>query len=231
MKINIPSPIFKVKLTSKLYNKISKSFSHDIIVDTIKKDIDSIIVLGNGNVDDLAIPIVCHHINDNKIVGIVKPDGRKRTEVIRGFSEYLSGTKIKKIALIMDQEGENLEEIFETIRHKLMNQNIRFEIVMEDHRVKQYQCWYGSKKFEFILIISGLDCIPNESHKIEDHLINGALQLSKVSKENLLQDSKDIWNSIDTPYQKEILNYLIKNKGLSSKIFPQHFMGLQLLEG
>ena len=58
MKINILSPIFKGKLTQKLTNKISKNFRYDIIVDKPKDHIDSIIILGNGNIDDLAIPIV-----------------------------------------------------------------------------------------------------------------------------------------------------------------------------
>ncbi|MBU4373367.1 MAG: hypothetical protein KJ714_02775, partial [Euryarchaeota archaeon] len=67
--------------------------------------------------------------------------------------------------------------------------------------------------------------------KIEDHLIYGALKLSRISKTNLLQDSKDTWNSIDAPLQKEILNYFVNNRGPSSEVFPQHFIGLQLLEG
>lgn len=231
MKIDIPSPIFKVKLTQKLTNKISKSFKYNIIIDKVKEYIDSIIILGNGNVDDLAIPIVCYHLNSNKIVGIVKPDGRKRIETISDLSPYVSGTKIDKIALIMDQEGENLDEIYERIKNKLMNQNIRSEIIMENSRVKQYRCWYGSKQFDFILIISGLDNIATQSHKIEDHLVKGALELSKISNANLLQDSKDTWNSFDASLQKEILNYFVNNKGPSSEIFPQHFIGLQLLEG
>jgi hypothetical protein len=231
MKIDIPIPIFKGKLTQKLTNKISKSFRYNIIIDKAKEHIDSIIILGNGNIDDLAIPIVCHHLNGNKIVEIVKPDGRKRIETISGFPTYVSGNNIDKIALIMDQEEENLDEIYKRIEHKLMDQNILFEIIMENSRVKQYRCMCGSKQFDFILIISGLDNIATQGHKIEDHLINGALKLSKISNANLLQDSKDTWNSIDAPLQKEILNYFVNNRVLSSEVFPQHFNGLQLLEG
>ncbi len=199
-------------------------------MDNVKEDIDSIIVLGNGNVDDLTIPIVCHHLNGKRIVGITKPDGKKRMDVIMDFSTYISGTKIGKIALIMDQEDDNLDDISEQIKHKLMNQNIHFDMVRDDNRVKQYRCKYGSRAFDFILVISGLDDVPTEKHKIEDHLINGALKLSKISNANL-QDSKDTWNSIDAPLQKEILNNFVNNRSLSSEVFPQHFIGLQLLEG
>lgn len=228
MKLDSPSSIFKAKLTSKLSKKISKSFRYNIIVDKAKENIDSIIVLGNGNVDDLAVPIVCHHLNGSKIVGITKPERGKRTDALSDFSTYVSGTKIDKIALIMDQE--NLNEIFGRIKNKLMNQNIPYEMIIDDSRVKQYRCRYGSKSFDFILIISGLEDIPTESHKIEDHLINGALKLSKISNANLLQDSKDTWNSIDARLQKELLNNFVTNKILSSEVFPQHFIGLKLLE-
>lgn len=202
MKI-YPSSIFKAKLTSKVSTMISKTFRYNIIVDKAKEDIDSIIVLGNGNVDDLVTPIVCHHLNGSKIVGITKPD-RKRTEAISGFSAYVSGTKINKIALIMDQEEEELDTIFKRINDKLMNLNIRSEITVDDSRIKQYRCKYGSRIFDFILIISGLDGIPSKTHKIEDHLINGALKLSKIQNASL-QDSKDNWNSIGGPLRKEIL--------------------------
>lgn len=227
MKI-YPSSIFKARLTSKVSTMISKSFRYDIIIDKARKDIDSIIVLGNGNVDDLVTPIVCHHLNGSKIVGITKPD-RKRTEAISGFSAYVSGTKINKIALIMDQEEEDLDTIFTRINDKLMNLNIRSEMIVDYSRIKQFRCKYGSRTFYFILIISGLDCIPSRTHKIEDHLINGALKLSRILNASL-QDSKDNWNSLDVPLRKEILNDFVNDGVLSSEVFPQHFAGLQLLE-
>jgi hypothetical protein len=36
----------------------------------------------------------------------------------------------------------------------------------------------------------------------------------------LMQDSKDTWNSIDAPLQKEILNYFVNNRVFSSEFFP-----------
>ncbi len=230
MKIKPLSPVFAARLTSKLRNMISKDFRYKILVDMVKEDIDSIIVLGNGNVDDMAIPIVCYHLNGNRIVGITKPDGKKRLNALNEFPKYISGSKIDKIALVMDQEGENLAGIFKQAEHKLRDQNIGFELTKNDSRFKLYQCKYGSRTFDFILIINGLDDISTETHKVEDHLVKAALELSKISNSNL-QDSKETWNSsFDASIQNEILNKLVDSESLSSEVFPQHFDGLRLLE-
>ncbi len=209
-------------------NKISKDFRYKIITDKATEDIGSIIVLGNGNVDDLAIPIVCNHLNGTKTVGITKPDGRKRLSVLSELPIYISAHKIGKIALVMDQEDDDLNEIFNQAESKLRDQHIQFETVISNSRFKQYQCKHGSRTFDFIIIISGLNDFQTRAHKVEDHLVKSALRLSKLSGDP--QDSKDTWNSIDTHLQEEILNILVKNKSLSSEVFPQHFNGLRLLE-
>lgn len=228
MKIKPLSPVFAARLIEKLRNKTSKEFRYKIIAEKAKDNINSLIVLGNGNVDDLAVPIVCHHLNGNRIVGITKPDGKKRLNALSELPTYISEHKIGKIALVMDQEDDDLDEIFNQAEHKLRDQHIQFETVNNNSRFKQYQCKHGGRTFHFILIISGLNDFNIKAHKIEDHLIKSALRLSKVSGDP--QDSKETWNSIDTHLQGEILNSLLKNKSLSSDIFPQHFNGLRLLE-
>ncbi len=229
MKINPPLSVFGARLTKKLRNKISKEFRNKIIVDKAKEDINSIIVLGNGNVDDLVVPVVCYHLNGNRTVGITKPDGKKGISVLNGFPQYISGTKIDKIALVMDQEGEDLDGIFEGAERNLRNQNIQFNKIENISRFKLYRCKIGSRTFDFILIINGLDDIPAETHNVEDHLVKAALELSKITHSDI-HDSKETWNSIDTHLQREILNSLVKNRSISSEVFPQHFDGLRLLE-
>lgn len=196
------SPVFAARLIEKLRNKISKEFRYKIIAD--------------------------HHLNGNRIVGITKPDGKKRLNAISEFPVYISGYKINKIALVMDQEEDDLDIIFKQTEYKLRDQHIQFETVNSNSRFKQYQCKHGSRIFHFILIISGLNDFNTKAHKIEDHLVKGALRLSKVSGDP--QDSKETWNSINAHLQGEILNSLLKNKSFSSDIFPQHFNGLRLLE-
>lgn len=229
MKIESPpSPTFRAKLTHKLSTKISKEFRYEILVDKAKENIDSIIVLGNGDVDDLTIPIVCHHLNGNKIVGITKPE-RKRKATLNDFPTYLSKLKIRKIALVMDQEDEDLNEIFEKIEHGLRNQHIRFNEAKSEDRFKQYKCEFASRTFDFILIVNGMEEISTATHKIEDHLVKGALEFSIVEDLDI-QDSKETWKSFDESLQREILNKFKGDKSRSSNVFSQHFKGLQLLK-
>ncbi|MCX9013136.1 MAG: hypothetical protein OIN66_18700 [Candidatus Methanoperedens sp.] len=228
MKLKALETYFATRLTSKLRNNISKDFRYKILAETAKEDINSLIVLGNGNIDDLAVPIVCHHLNGNKIVGITKPDGKKRLNALSELPTYISRHKIDKIALIMDQEEDDLDEIFNQAEKKLMDQHIQFDVVNNNNRFKQYQCKHGSRTFDFILIISGLNDFHTKTHKIEDHLVKGAFKLSRISEDP--QDSKETWNSVDTHTQGEILNGLVKSKSISSEVFPQHFNGLRLLE-
>ncbi len=65
MKINILSPIFKGKLTQKINNKVSKSFRYNIIIDNTRETIDSIIILGNGNVAQSQNPVIFDFFSEN----------------------------------------------------------------------------------------------------------------------------------------------------------------------
>ncbi len=229
MKIKPLLPKFEATLTSKLSKMISSKFRYGIVDNKPKGDIESIIVLGNGNVDDFTIPIICHHLNGNKIVGITKPEGKHRNATLSEFPTYISKLKINKLALVMDQEDQELEEIFELIESELKNRHI---VVNEDtsgDHFKHYRCKFINKTFDFILIISGLHDVQTNSHKIEDHLVKAGIRLSKISNSNQ-QDSKETWNSLDAHLQREILNNFVNSMSLSSEVFPQHFDGLRLLE-
>ncbi len=59
MKLKPLEPKFEATLTSKLSKKISSKFRYKIV-------------------DDFTIPIICHHLNGNKSVGITKPEGKHR---------------------------------------------------------------------------------------------------------------------------------------------------------
>ncbi len=231
MKLKPLEPKFEATLTSKLSKKISSKFRYQIMDNKPKGDIESIIVLGNGNVDDYTIPIICHHLNGNKIVGITKPEGKHRNATLSEFPTYISRLKINKLALVMDQENQELDEIFEQIENELGNRHIQFRVNedLSGDQIKHYQCEFVNKTFDFILIISGLLDIQTNTHKIEDHLVKAALRLSKMSNSNP-QDTKEIWNSLDARLQSEILNYFVNSMSLSSEVFPQHFKGLRLLE-
>ncbi|RLI86802.1 MAG: hypothetical protein DRO98_04890 [Archaeoglobales archaeon] len=220
-----PTPsIFATKLTKKV-SKISKELRYKLI-ETKDVDFDTFIVLGNGDVDDNVIPIFCHHLNGIAVVGITKPEGKTRISVLTDFPTYISKLKISKIVLVMDQENDRIDTIYEQIERNLRNLNIRFSLAEDESRIRRYSCSLGSKIFDFILIISGLDDIPADKHRIEDHLVKAAVDIGKIDPPNEKIDTKVTWKTLSESQKSEILNKLKESKSFSRKIFPQHFKGL-----
>ncbi len=226
MRLKPTPPIFATKLTKKV-SKISKELRYEIIE---AKDVNfnALIVLGDGDVDDLAVPIICHHLDGTKVVGIIKPE-KTRISTLKDFSTYISKLKIGKIVLIMDQEDDPINTIYERIERNLRCLNIRFNLVEDRDRMRKYNCRFGSRLFDFILIISGLEEISADKHRIEDHLVKAAMNLGKINLPNEKIDTKGTWKTIDESMKSEILSKLKESKSFSHKIFPQHFNGLRLL--
>lgn len=227
MKLKPTPPIFATKLTKKV-SKISKDFRYKII-ETKDISFSTLIVLGNGDIDDLIVPIVCHHLNGIKVVGITKPE-KTRISILKDLPIYISKLKISKIALIMDQEDDRLDTIYEQVEGNLRNLNIRFSLSESEDRMRKYNCKLGSRTFDFILIISGLEEILADKHRIEDHLVKVAIDLGKIDPPSEKIDTKDTWKTFDESVKSEILSRLKDDKSFSRKIFPQHFNGLELLE-
>ncbi len=96
--------------------------------------------------------------------------------------------------------------------------------------MRKYDCKFGSRTFDFILIVSGLEEIPADKHRIEDHLVKAAVNLGKIDPPNEKIDTKGTWKTIDESLKSEILSRLKESKSFLREIFPQHFDGLKLLE-
>ena len=71
-------------------------------------------MLKDGDVDDLVVPIVCYHLDGTKTVGITKPE-KTRISTLKDFPIYIPKLKIGKIVLIMDQENDPIDTIYEQI--------------------------------------------------------------------------------------------------------------------
>jgi len=219
------SPQLEAKMKKKLSKLISKNFKSSVLSE--EGDIDSIIMLGDGDRDDLVIPLVCHHLNGEKTVGIVKPVN-PRIGAINELMTIVPILKINKIALVMDQEEDELNRIYRQIERKLRKMNVKFEKEVVDGRLVRYFCKLGPREFELILIISGIDEMPLNTHKIEDHLLKAFSMHSKTEYE--YKDSKKAWEDLDKSAQREVLRKLRDSKSLCLDILPQHFSGLRLLE-
>jgi hypothetical protein len=212
-------------MKKKLSKLLSKNFKNNIL--SGEGGIRSLIMLGDGDRDDLVIPIVCHHLNGEKTVGITKPVN-PRIGAISELPVILPLLNVNKIALVMDQEGDELKQLYKQIEKKLRKMNIKFKKEVVNRRLMCYFCKLGPRKFELILIISGIDEMPLKTHKIEDHLLKTLSTLSKAEYEG--EDSKEAWESLGKSAQREVLLKLKDTRKLCLDIFPQHFLGLRLLE-
>ncbi len=227
MRLKPLSPQLATKLAKKA-SKISKELRYKII-ETKSVDVDSIIVLGDGDVDDIVVPIVCYHLNGTKTVGITKPE-KTRISVLRVFPIYVSKLKISRIVLIMDQEDDLIDTIYKQVESNLRDLRIEFDLSKAEDRMRKYNCRLGSRTFDFILIVSGLEEILANKHRIEDHLVKAAINLGKIDPPSGKIDTKITWKTLDESLKSEILNRLKESKSFSYKIFPQHFNGLELLK-
>ena len=133
---------------------------------------------------------------------------------------------LSKIAVLMDQERDSLEAIYEGVRKNLIGCEEDF---VKD-RLCLYKCLRGKRRVDVILIINGLSDVMSERHTIEDHLLQAANRFLDVDISDVV-DSKDFWWKRLRDIHDEVYNRLkIAGREEISKIFPQQFEGLKLLK-
>jgi hypothetical protein len=205
----------------------------DVLVKEVAtQDLDTLVVIGDGTPDDIAFSIIAFHLNGDKIAWIVKPKEEKRVDCVGLIPAYLKGN-IRKIIFLMDQEDDKLNTIYERIHEgvkKLATGKIKVIDEESEKRLKVYECKYGSKEFELILVINGLDEIHTDKHSIEDHLLKAAKMLSIDAGD--FGNSKAAWKSITHDRQSKIYKELKAHRKLVESVFPQHVQGCNyLMEG
>ena len=202
----------------------------DVLVKGVDiSDLDTIVVIADGTPDDIAFSIIAYLLNGDKIAGIVKPKEEKRVDCVGLIPTYLKGN-IRKILILLDQEDDTLDTIYERIQKslkKLAKCEIKIIDKEDEKRQKVYKCKYGSKEFELILVINGLDDIHTDKHTIEDHLLKAAEMLSIGI--NDLGDSKEAWKSIEY-HHEEVFKGLKEKRNIVESVFPQQIRGCKYLK-
>ncbi len=208
---------------------ISKKIKINVLIENVNfRDLDTLVVIGDGTPDDIAFSIIAFHSEADKIVGIVKPE-------IRGFGvidlipTYLKAN-IHKILVLLDQDDYSLSTFHEKSQKSLQKvATSELEIIegKTEKRLRVYNSKYGGKEFELILVINGLDEITTDKHTIEDHLLKAAEMLS-IDVENFKNTKKD-WQSITIERQLKIFNDLRTKGKMMGSIFPQQVKGCEYL--
>jgi hypothetical protein len=210
--------------------RISKEIKMNVLIKEVNiRELDTLIVIGNGTPDDIAFSLIGHHLNGNKIVWIVKPE-RTRFGVIDLIPKYLE-MGIRTILLLIDQEDDSVSTIHKEIKKIIKKLTKGESVVVEDEsveRLKIYKGKYGSKEFELILVINGLDEIGKGKHSIEDHLLKVAEEISLgVGK---VDNPKEAWSSIPEENQLKVFKELKARSDLVESAFPQQILGCRYLE-
>ena len=185
--------------------------------------LSGIVILADGTPDDYVVAVISYSLNGRKSVGIVKPE-EKRLDIFSNLPVYLK-YKVDKIAVLIDQEEEDLASVFNEIEKRMSETGTVIRDVAREGRLRVYRCEHGVKKFQLISIVNGLDEYSFKRHTIEDHLLKAAEELLgvKISSE----DPKEGWKELKNR-QYEVFKRM-KDISDIEDIFPQQVKGLKCL--
>ena len=191
-----------------------------------EEELKGLIIVTDGTPDDYVVALLSHHLNGEEAYAIAKPR-RTRLEALHLIPNYLSRLRgLSKIAVLMDQERDSLEAIYEGVGKILIGCEEDF---VKD-RLCLYKCLRGKRRFDVILIINGLSDVMSERHTIEDHLLQAANRFLDVDISDVV-DSKDFWWKRLRDIHDEVYNRLrTAGREEISRIFPQQFEGLKFLK-
>jgi len=197
------------------------------LIASIAPTLDTLIVLGDGTPDDKVLGVIFHHLNGNKIVGIVKPQVT-RLGAIDQLKTYLK-PNITRIMILLDQETTPLTDLIPEITNRIECEGITIDEENQtetSERLRTYRCSLSNRNFELILVINGIDEVATQNHAIEDHL----LKVANLEEEcRRTQNSKETWSNLTKVQQEEIFRSL-QNRNLVIDNFPQQFNGCRRLE-
>lgn len=128
--------------------------------------------------------------------------------------------------IVMDQEDQSLDSIFEEAQRKLISKGFRIRDEFGEGRLKVYECEFGGRNVRLILVVNGLDEISTNKHTIEDHLLKAA-QTFGIKIDFNFENSKDAWRRLKN-YHEEVFRNL-KERNVRD-LFPQQFKGCEYLK-
>jgi len=158
--------------------KISRKLKIQAITMKSDDNLKDIVIITTGTPDDIVFSIIAYHQNGRKIIGIVKPE-KTRLGAIDSIPKYIKH-KIKNLMIIIDQEDEELKNLFAQVEKKFSSIGIRASLKDTRDRVRLYKCTYATNNINIILVINGLDDIKTKMHTIEDHLIKAHVSLRET---------------------------------------------------
>jgi len=191
--------------------------------------LNEVALLANGTPDDVALALAAHHLNGKHTIGVAKPPRSRGPEVVKAIPQYVK-LGVKTVLLLIDQEEREVEEVLQLIGEKASQAGIKTEKPERktaDGRLTLYRCRHGTRRFNLVIIINGLEEISTKKHTVEDHLLKAAQPLLKTPTK-IEDDPKTAWKRLKQQHG-QIYQKLREKLSLIRQIFPQHIKGLRLL--
>ncbi len=203
------------------------------------EEINKIVLIGNGTPDDIVITLLLHKLNGHRslIVGVTKSQNL-RVEIIKTIANLiqLGGRGINCILGVIDQEDEELGEIWERLNARLNEYSLKCEQSNYSDKLKSLRCLKDGKEFTLIIAINGIHQRNYRKHTIEDHLLEiakdifGREHIEKILRDNdndpkktcfsmKKEDQKKVYEKILNETPEHLRNYL-----------EQQYDGIKLLE-
>jgi len=222
--------------------RISRKLHIDVLTTGLSEDqkrsLRSMILVTDGTPDDIVAAILAKHLDGETIVAIAKTR-RTRVEALSVIPTYLTqirGARIENLVALMDQEDEELNDIYESTSATLEGHGITIESQERmDERLGKYRCSHGGREFTLILIVNGLNAIKSSKHTIEDHLLYAAARLLRLEElrkmiEEGVDDPKDLWRTQKDRWESVYQGICDASIDDVREVFPQHIAGLKLIK-
>ncbi len=190
---------------------------------TNKGRVDGLIVVGDGTPDDVVVTLVAHILDGEECTAGLLVSTRKGVGSVETVIDVARIFPNRSIALVIDQDREDLERLYEKIAGKFRDFGVRLEIKDGEGRWKEYEAEFHSDGTELIIVVNGLE--DYVSHKIEDHLLMlKGLTPEKLRSEGYPEDPKEAWKKLSSQNKDLLVEALKELKELKDveMYFPQH---------
>jgi len=195
------------------------------------EEIGDMIVIADGSPDDIVYLILAHKLDGGKAVGITATQ-EKRVASIPLALELVRREKLEKLLIALDQEADELAELWRQIEEKLREKADEYKLDASEERFRLYSCQYAQHRFKALIAINGLNTSYSK-HTIEDHLIKFAGKSLGDDVRAILKsssDPKEAWRKLRDHHQIILLKIRDASVNQLEEFFPQQIKALRELK-
>ncbi len=216
--LNVPGSLNSVKIEVRIRRIVKELSLENPLTD--KGSVDGLIIIGDGTPDDVAVTIIAHWLDGKCNAGLFIPIDR-RLGAVKHVIRVMRIFNGKPIAFVLDQEDQELEDLYEGLKKKFSEFGVILESRDGEGRWREFTARFDSQASKIIVVVNGLE--GYEVHKIEDHLL-ALINVDLRELGNARKDSKVVAWKILSSKEKDLLVKALKKLSRENlkEYFPQH---------